>query len=267
MKNFTFTLRDIFAIAEECLSRHRNVIRVYTETKAISLGEFVDVMQHHGNVSELQPVLKRTGALAKQLVVELINQAFHDRYLTLTDFNAEELRVKAAMLFLGDDIDEIMELMSAVMSPVTTAISKILDTSSENRYSLIKYTICNTRLCVCVGEDLRHVVFKEHFGNKRWSGKRYSVTGKPLNDVPSLSYEFASVLSDDDEEVSFLGQLSNIMPVYVNEVVLPDAINPLNLDSDDDAGVSIDVNGTDDHTGTVERVDVLGLRDPQPNAQ
>lgn len=266
MKNFTFTLRDIYTIAEQCLSRHRNAIRVYTETRDISLGEYVEQMSGAGMVPEVQTVLKRTSVIAKRLVVHLIHRAFHDRYLTLTNYNTEEMRVNAAVLFLGDDIDEIMELADHVFAPTTTAISKLLDIVSENPYSLVKYQIVGSRLTVAVGDDLRHVVFKEQFGNKRWTGKRYTVTGKPEQDICDLHYDFTSVLSDEEEDVTFLGQLCTALDLSINEVKLPDAPAIIDYESDPVNGISTANTGSDDVTPPVGRVDVLRIRNHKPKS-
>ena len=261
MKNFTFTLRDVFANAESCLAMHRDSIRVYTETNHQTLGSYTAAMQRSGRVDDLKRVLKRTGDMARKLVISLIHEAFHDRYLTLSEWNSEDMRVQAAMLFVGDDIDDIMETMRSILDHVTRDISKLLDAASDNRYSLVKYDIAGNRLTVVVGDDIRHVVFKERYGNKRWTGPRYTVGGNRIQDDMKLNYDYNTVMSDEEEDNnSFLDQLNKALHTQVDEVVLENAPSIiLNTLEPDDGSTSTD-DGVIGHGSPDIRVDVLGVR-------
>lgn len=261
MKNFTFTLRDIFALAEGCLSQHRSVIRVYADRDYTSLGQFVEIMQKRQDVEQLTQVLKRTGAFARQLVVSLINEAFHDRYLTLTEWQSDELRVQAALLFHGDDIDDVMDTMRSVLDPVLREISRLLDVASDNRYSLIKYEIRGTTLHVSVGEDLRLVVFKERYGNKRWTGPRYTVNGNRIQDDLKMNYDYNTVLSDEEEPgFTFMDQLNQVLQTKVDEVILPDAPSIVFSDTESTDGATPADDGCRVHPAGDLGVDVLGIR-------
>ena len=261
MKNFTFTLRDIFATAESCLAIHRDSIRVYTDTRYNTLGDYVVAMQRSGQIDELKWVLKRTGNMARQLVTSLIHEAFHDRYLTLSEWNSEEMRVQAAMLFVGDDIDDVLDTMRSILDHVLRDISKLLDTASDNRYSLIKYDIMGNKLVVIVGDDIRHVVFKERHGNKRWTGPRYTVGGNRIQDDMKLNYDYNTVMSDEEEnDNTFLDQLNQALHTQIDEVVLENAPSIVLNTLEPDAGITSADDGVMCQRSPNIRVDVLGVR-------